>query len=200
MVYLQFIAALVHSVAWPVSAIVLAALFRIPLKELLLKLNRFQYGNVEIDFGRELAQIESYAKTLDLRPSTRPKSAAKLRTAEQTLDDAARLIDDFPEPALALAWTAIEEELMSAIMRLAASADYPPYNSSLKNMKLLREQGYIDGQIYQLLDRMRNLRDAAVHGGAVTTIGSDEAREFVSLAGAVLERLKRITRGDPNEA
>jgi len=78
-----------------------------PVKELLQNLNRFKYGKIEIDFRRELDHLETYAKSIDLKPA--PKSVSgEPRTAEQILNEAARLTTDFPEPAVGLGWTAIE--------------------------------------------------------------------------------------------
>jgi hypothetical protein len=57
--YLQFIASLIHSLAWPATIVALAAIFRKPLRDLLQHLDRFKYGKVEIDFRRELDQVEA---------------------------------------------------------------------------------------------------------------------------------------------
>jgi hypothetical protein len=187
--YLQFIASLIHSLAWPAAVIVLAALFRKPLKALLLNLSRFKYGNVEINFRHELAQIEAYAKTIDLKPVPRQISSEP-RTAEQILNEAARLIDDFPEPAIALAWTAVEHELKSAATRLGLPSDY---HSSGRYIDALQRHGYLDKETHEILRRIQNLRNMAVHGGAApATISSDEAREFVALTAAIVQRLKEI--------
>jgi uncharacterized protein YutE (UPF0331/DUF86 family) len=55
---------------------------------------------------------------------------------------------------------------MQAVMRLAISAAYPLHNSPLKSIALLHEHGYLDPETRELLNRMRNLRNVAVHAGS----------------------------------
>ncbi len=186
--YLQFIASLIHSLAWPAAVIVLAAVFRMPLRELLRNLSRFKYGKVEIDFRRELDQLEAFAKTIDLKPAPKQISAAP-RTAEQILNEAERLTADFPEPAVGLGWTAVEHELRAAATRLGLP---PDYQSPGRQIEELRKAGHFDSETYEILRRMRNLRNMAVHGAAPSRINSDEAREFLALAAGVVQRLKEI--------
>ena len=64
-------------------------------------------------------------------------------------------------------------------MRLAISPDYPVYNSSIKNIMSLREQGYLDRETCEILDGMRKLRNVAAHGAIERArILSNEAAEF----------------------
>ena len=187
--YLQFIASLIHSLAWPAAVIVLAAAFRKPLKELFQNLNRFKYGKVEIDFRRELDQLETYAKTIDLKPPPKQISAEP-RTAEQILNEAAQLTADFPEPAVALGWTAIEHELGAAMMRLGLRSDHP---SPSRQIEALRKDAHLDNETFEILQRMRNLRNMALHGGAIPGISSGEAVEFLAFAAGVVQRLQDIS-------
>lgn len=193
---LEFIASIVGSLAWPVAVVALVMLLREPMQKLLLDLRRFRYKEIEVDFGKEVRELEAKARTAGLKLPKPPelKSPGPKDTA-QIIADATRLAADFPEPAVGLAWTAVEHELVQAVMRLAISADYPPYNSPVKNINLLQEQGHIDADTRTLLDRMRNLRNAAVHSSrGMGPITPDEAREFIALSEAVTDQLKRITR------
>lgn len=93
-------------------------------------------------------------------------------------------------------WQVVENELMSAVMRLAISPDYPPYNSALKNAQRLKEENTIDEGTVELLSRMRTLRNMAMppsswHG----YITPGEAIEFLALARGVVEKLQAARRG-----
>lgn len=193
---LGFIASIIDSLAWPAAVVILVLILQSPLRKLLLHLTRFRYGDVEIDFGREVHKLEDRAKTAGLQLPERPaRPKTEIGDSTQIIADAERLAADFPEPAVGLAWTGVEHELMQAVMRLAISADYPPHGAPLKNIALLRDQGYLDDETRELLDRMRNLRNAAVHAARETSrISADEAREFIALAEAVTEKLKSLTR------
>jgi uncharacterized protein YutE (UPF0331/DUF86 family) len=190
---LQFIASLVNSLAWPIVVIVLVFILRAPLTTVLLTLTRLKYKDLELDFGRELKQLEKEARALDIAPKQLQKTAVK-REPRQFLEEAAQMADDFPEPAIAVASQAIEAELMTAVMRMGISPDYPPYNSALKNAQLLGEQNKIDSRTFELLNRMRMLRNSVTHGASRAAVKSHEAAEFVALARGVVEKLESVSR------
>jgi hypothetical protein len=165
--WLQFLASLVSSLAWPIAVIVFVILLRIPITRVLLTLTRLKYKELELDFGRELKQLEQEAKAINITPQ-QPKSIAPTkRDSLQLLEEATRLAQDFPESAVVVGWQAVEGELMSAVMRVRDSA--------LKNAQLLTDQNRIDDRTLAILDRMRILRNKVVH----RTYGDSPARDFV---------------------
>ena len=193
---LDFLSTIIASVSWPITIIVLVYLLRNPIGKLIPNIQRIRYGKVEFDFGIELQELEGKAKTAGLRihEGSLLRHAAP-RTAEDSIADAARLVEEFPEPAVGVAWLAVEHELSQAVGRLAISADYPPYNSAMRNIILLHECGYIDQETRGVLDRMRRLRNAAVHAiREHDEITAEQAREFVALAEAVARSIKEIER------
>ena len=193
---LDFLSSIVASLSWPIAIIVLVYLLRNPIGKLIPNLQRIRYGKVEFDFGVELQELEGKAKTAGLRihEGALHRHAAP-RTAEDSIADAVRLVEEFPEPAVGVAWLAVEHELSGAVGRLAISADYPAYNPAMRNIILLHEHGYIDEETRGVLDRMRRLRNAAVHAirdhDEITT---GQAREFVALAEAVARSIRDIER------
>lgn len=195
--WLTFISSVIGSLAWPVAAITAIYLLKKPLVSLLPNLRNLKYKDLELDFGTELKKVEVKAKQV-LPASTKPKAITKQareRDSSQIINEAKRLFEEFPEPSVALAWTAVEVELMEAISRTASSPDYPPYNSALKNAMYLSEAGYLAEDKIDLIKRMVNLRNMAVHGhkglGPVTV---DDAREFVALTEWLVKDLKEIKR------
>lgn len=193
---LQFIASLIDSLAWPGAVVILVLILQVPIRNLLRDLTRLRYGEMEMNFGREVQELEDRAKAAGLHVRELPvQPKPGIQDSAQIVADATRLVSEFPGPAVGLAWTAVEHELMQAVMRLGVSADYPPYNAPIKNIELLSKQGYLDVDSRGVLDRMRRLRNAAVHPSRGTTgISSDEAREFIALTEAVTEKLKSLER------
>lgn len=193
---LDFLSSIIASVSWPIAIIVLVYLLRSPIGKLIPNLQRIRFGKAEFDFGVELQELEGKAKTAGLRvhEGSLLRQAAP-RTAEDSIADAVRLVEEFPEPAIGVAWLAVEHELGQAVGRLAISADYPAYNSAMRNIILLNEHGYIDEETRGVLDRMRRLRNAAVHAvrdhDGITT---GQAREFVAVAEAVARSIREIER------
>ena len=194
--WLQFFASVLGSLAWPATAVALVVLLRVPVARVLLTLTKLKYKDLELDFGRELKQLEEQARVIEVRP-TQPKALPPTkRDPSDLLSEADRLAQEFPEPAVAVGWQAVEEELMSAVERLAISPDYPRHNSAMKNAELLRGQNEIDDTTLDVLNRMRNLRNMAVHGGnGQGRVTTNEAIEFIALARGVVEKLNSLTRG-----
>ena len=195
--WLQFFASVVGSAAWPATVLALIALLRAPVTRVLLTLTRLKYKDLELDFGRELKQLEQKAKAIEVKPQQSKAIPPAAKDSAQLLDEAERLAQDFPEPAVAVGWQAVENELMSAVMRLAISPDYPAHNSAMKNVELLLQQKAIDESTIDILKRMRNLRNMAVHGGhGLGNVTTDQAIEFIALARGVVEKLGGLRRAD----
>lgn len=194
--YLEFVTVVISALAWPIATIVLAFLVRSPLRLVLLSLTRLKYKDMEIDFGRELSRIEAEAKSIDLThtPVPEPHGHGPENSTER-LREAARLTNDFPEPAVALGWAAVEQELQAAAIRLRLAVDPGRSAAPLRIIPVLRADGYLDDRMNDILNRMRNLRNMAVHGSySGQPVTSDEAREFLALAGGVVERLKALRK------
>ena len=194
--YLQLIASIVDSLAWPVVFMWCAFIFRESIVALLEKLTHLQWGNLKLNFGRELQELEDKAEAAGLDVSEdMPRAEQGVQDSAQIVAEAMRLASEFQGSAVVLAWTAVEQELMQAVMRLAISPDYPPYNSAIKNIQLLHEQGYLDADNRGLLERMRRLRNAAAHPSrGITEISADDARKFVALTEAITDRIKSLKR------
>ena len=193
---LQLIASIIDSLAWPIAAVLIAFILRAPLRTLLGNLTRFRYGDVEINFGREVLELGDKAEAAGLYVSKdAPQTKQGLQDSAHIVADAMRLASEFQKSAVILAWTSVEQELMQAVMRLAISPDYPPYNASVKNIQLLHKEGYIDTDSRDLLDRMRRLRNAAAHPWrGITEISTEDARKFIALTEAITDRLKSLNR------
>ena len=193
--WLQFLASLIKSLAWPTTVVTLVVLFRAPVRRALLSLTHLKYKDLELDFEHELKQLEKEAMAVDITPQPPKRISLTKRDSSQLLQEAEALGQRFPEPAVAVAWQAVEDEMMQAVMRLAIVPDYPGHGSTFKNAELLRAQNAIDQRTFDLLNRMRNLRNMAVHGGhGATSITTDEALEFLALARGVVEKLQSLRR------
>lgn len=195
--WLSFFSSIIDSLAWPAAVIIIVLVLKKPLSTLLTMLRNLKFKDLELDFGKELKIIEDKAKQV-LSAETKPKVIREKpteRNSSQIIKEAERLFEEFPEPAIALAWSAVEVELIDAIMRTASSPDYPPHNSALKNAIYLEKAGYLETDKIELIKRMTNLRNIVVHGskgaGLVTV---HDAREFIALAEWLVKDLKEIKR------
>ena len=194
---LEFIASLIGSLAWPATAVTLAVIFRKPLGRVLLTLTALRFKDLELDFKREFSELEAAAKAVKLEaPEVEPKPIGPGQPVARRLEEEIEAVAAIsPAAAIPLAWSAVEAELMSAVQLLAVSPDYPPYNSAVQNLRLLREYAALDEDTYVVLDRMRQLRNRAVHGRMPPdTVSSHEAAEFGRFAQNVIGRLRALKR------
>src|SRR3546814_13991241 len=104
----QIIASLVESLAWPLTTLALFMLLRKPLTQILLTLTKLKYKDIELDFGRELRQITEEAMQVEVRPVPTPpiRAIGGPKVADELLEEAEKLSDEFPEPAVSVAWSA----------------------------------------------------------------------------------------------
>jgi uncharacterized protein YutE (UPF0331/DUF86 family) len=194
---LQFLAAIVAAIAWPATAITLVVLLRRPVSQILTTLTKLKYKDLELDFGRELKQLEKQAKAIEVVPS-QVRAVGGPKDPQELLSEAERLVEEFPEPAVAVAWSAVEDHLAQAAERLSGSTSHRRQPPS-RVIRSLLEGEAIDQQTVDLLKRMQNLRNAALHErwNAFGGISPDEAREFIALARGVNEKLECIGRRRP---
>jgi len=170
-------------------------LLRSPVSRLLLALTRLKYKELELDFGSELRDLkETSGKSIVIesvpqRSLPAPKDESKLHLIE-----AARLSPDFPEPAVAVGWRAVEDSLFNAVDRLGLAPSRTQVGPPIRNTELLAESGYLDSQTIDVVRRMRTLRNIAVHGGqGAGAVSTHDANEFIALASAVVKRLDGLT-------
>jgi hypothetical protein len=111
--FLTFIAAIVGSIAWPVSLLAALLMMRRPLAELLPGIHRLRYKDLEVDFGKKLEKIEAVMDTVEgaapkgelpaeVQPEPLPKTRAEL------LDKLAELS---PNAAILESWRSVERTL-----------------------------------------------------------------------------------------
>lgn len=158
---------------------------RDPLGRVLLTLSRVKYKDLEIDFGKELKEIEAAAKKIEIQPlPSRKLEPPKPKSAEELLDEADKLAGQFPEAAIAVAWSAIEYALKQLTERCSKDDEPVRASSPLRQISYLRHHGVLHSQELEVLNRMRMLRNEAIHKipGSLELISSNDATEYVALA------------------
>ena len=197
--YLEFFSSLIDSLVWPGAMLAFILVFKKPLSKILLTLTRVKYKDLQIDFEKELAQLESMEKEsrFALKPDqpdntlrVKPEGPAVVRS----LEDEIQLIAGIsPRVAIPLAWSAVESELMSAVMRFKVSPDYPPYNSGLRNAQYLRDAELINPNTVSIVEKLRRLRNKVLHNTELSTaITTEQAMEYSKLAQNVIGELISI--------
>jgi hypothetical protein len=195
---LSFISSLIGSLSWPIAIIVLVLVFRKPLSKIIegVHLKRIKRGDFEIDFDRELSELKNRVKEIQVPEHNRGNlSLVNEIKIPSAADDQIELISQInPSAAIALAWSNVEKELQSTILRIAISPDYPLYNSALKNIQLLKESNCIDANTFNVLNKLRQLRNEAVHSMYDSRMTVADVEEYNQLAKIILEKLKSLKK------
>ena len=180
---------MVRALAWPATAFVLVLLLRKPIAELIPLLTRLKYKDLELEFGRRVAEVKAEASE-ELPP---PKPPAALEAAEeQTLLELAKLS---PRAAVTEAWRQAEVAAIDAARRNDIYLSPSEVTSPVRVLRSLERHGVIDAGKLGLMHDLRGLRNQAVHSPdfAVSTAA---ALEYVQLARRVVDFLKVARRGD----
>jgi uncharacterized protein YutE (UPF0331/DUF86 family) len=163
-----FIANIIDSLAWPAVVLFLVLLLRNQLAGLISRLLSLKWGGVEVSFKEILEEAREI--TEEIREEAPPKVAPP-QPEDDTLMHLART---HPRLAVLDAYSLIEQVIK-------ANADKLPHRKGTKTyMSLLRRKGLLNDDAYLLFDKLRQIRNAVVHG--YPSITEDEAAEYVGQA------------------
>jgi hypothetical protein len=188
---LEFVKALV----WPLTALMLALLFRTPISAVLTRLRKAGFpGGVSIELQEEIQEAKLLAKQVEAQPTpaNRPKRSAVPQTEANArmislglkptgsgLDMSYYREIAQSDPTLALAGLRIELEVL--INNLAAGFKLEPRRrepvSSL--LKRLREHNSVTSEQVDLARKIFAICGKAIHGQAVT---QEEAFDVIDAA------------------
>jgi uncharacterized protein YutE (UPF0331/DUF86 family) len=192
---LEFISSVVHTLTWPIIVLIIIFTLKKPLSQLLLSLSKFKYNNLEMDFGKELNKLEKTLEEHNEYEEHIDESNNTAGTKKENESEILSIAEIHPSAAITVAWTMVEKEIVNIINNLAISPDYPPYNSALKNINLLKENKYIDTATYELINEFRHLRNKVSHahsdGEQITYL---EAVKYYELANKIIKKLREIKR------
>lgn len=188
---LEFTASIVETMVWPIIVLIIIFILKNPLSHLILGLSKFKYNDLEMNFGKELSKLE---KTIGGGKEHIDNNSMVVNRSDEE-NEILSIAEIHPSAAIIVTWAMVEKEIISTINRLSISPDYPPYNSALKNINLLKENRYIDTATYELITEFRVLRNKSAHlhndGEKIKYL---EAVKYYELAIKITKTLREIKR------
>ncbi len=185
----------VRVLAWPITVLVLALIFRAPLRAILSRLRKAGLpGGVSIDFQEQILEAKQLSERVEALPppAERPKPPAiplteanarmisvGLRPTASGLDLAYYREIAQNDPTLALAGLRIELEVMAN--NIAVGFKLTPHKNEPLNSLLSRltAKGAITSEQLELTRKILSLCNQAIHGRTVT---KEEAEEVIDAA------------------
>jgi hypothetical protein len=183
--WLQFIADVIKSLvslAWPAALVTAVWLFREKLTEL-MPLLRLKYKDIDVSFRLDQAEKEAEALSPPV-PNDTPEP-----TPEET-DKFNRLVRISPSSAIAEKSREVEAALAEFGSAIELKERQPL--GWVGWTRILRKHELIDSATAGLLDDLRSVRNAAVHGGR-TELSADDAYRFGALADKLITSLKQAS-------
>jgi len=183
--WLTFIASMVGSLAWPIAAVSVVLVLRRALNRLLPELNRVKYKDLELEFGKEVAQARV---EIEAAPTTRqlPESTARPPLKQPYFETLAEVS---PRAALLEAWLPFEV----AASRIGETLALSQPGRAIQMPRLiegLTREGILTDDEARAIARLRALRNKVVHAPVVDLSPQDVAA-YAGLLQEVTEAMER---------
>ncbi|MDU0742736.1 hypothetical protein ACM74J_14690 [Pseudomonas aeruginosa] len=179
--WMQFLAAVISSVAWPAAVVVILTMLRKPIGDLLPLIEKFKYKDIEVNLRKQLEaardQVESVVADEPVADIPEPP------TSFQNLAKAD------PRAAVLSAWLPVESELFN----FASAVGYEtsrkePIHRVIRN---LEQMGLLDRTVAGSLDKLRIVRNDAVHLSE-RQVSYEEAMNMAELCEWTRSQLQRL--------
>jgi hypothetical protein len=182
--WLAFIAAVVGSLAWPLTIVTVVLIFRRQLLKVAPWLREVEVGNVKMKFAEQLAKAATVAD--DIQPQPNAVQSAELPAA--ALDRDLLVAEHAPKALVIESWMTVEQALERAAEHLKTGSVVLRLPPTRRVLESLQEQGSITTATAQTIKYLRELRNQAAHtpNFAITT---EQALEYTRLARKVVEAL-----------
>jgi hypothetical protein len=188
---LAFIAKLVGSLAWPAAVILIVFMCRRALAHLIPGLQRIKYKDIEVEFGRQLAEARGELSPV-LSAKSLPEPQADKKALPQAPTSRARyfqsLAEVSPLAAILEAWLGFELAANAAVEFLGLTRDGRPL-SMQGLLAVLHQQELITSPELDALTRLRALRNNVVHGPE-PDLSTDLIAEYATLLGRITEDMQ----------
>ena len=170
---------LIKALIWPVATIWLGYMFRHEVRQLLDRVSKLKYKDMEADFEKSLAEAESNAKKIT--QSNTEDGPRNLSQKEQLL----RISEISPRAAVVEAWTLIET---SATKNGLVSGTVIPRTNAKMIIDCLDSSGKFSPYSLALINQLRQIRNKATHmpDFSVTQLEAERYLDLAVKASAVI--------------
>jgi len=190
----------VKALAWPVSTLAIALIFRREIRAIIARIRKAALpGGVSIDFEEQINETKELATRIEATPppptrqqtAVLPLTEANSRMITLGLTPTPSGLDlsyyrsiAARDPALALAGLRIELEILIRNLAKGFKIDVATYESPSRVLKRLLDASAVTQDQFTLGKRVLSLANQAVHG---RTVSRGEAEEIMDAAQALVD-------------
>lgn len=192
--WLDFIASLIGSLAWPLVILALAILYRGPITYVLKNLREAKWGGNSVTIGMQIDEAEEAAREVEaVVPSeavdTTPINAHEEQEELSTQKN--RMLAQEPGLMVLQQWAMIESKLAEiSAPHFRLDEQHRPANAMRITRELAR-RGLIPSEVVDLIGELRHIRNSVAHG-QYATVSRLDALRFVELSQRVQQLLAAV--------
>jgi len=179
---------ILEAIKWPLTVVVVSLIFRRPISNMIAKLAKLRYKDLELWFKKELDELELKVQET---PSQQKSSLSEKYSPElkAELENLRTIASISPRAAIVEAWRKVEMETQSAAKRL----DIPVLGkiAGTQTFEKLVSYKVIDPDMLSIYSNIRKLRNKAAHATDFD-LNYEEGIRYVELALWLAERLRQI--------
>ena len=177
---LAFVADLIHSLAWPLVALLIAWRLHRPIEQLIPLLTSIKYKDWQFTFGKGLTAAEALANSLPADGTREAKSLVAAKPGLPSLGPVSA------RAGMENAWTSLEHAVADYAKAQHVSAGFLRQHDSSELIKRLEDAGAVSSEQALLFATLKGLRDAA-QSSFIDGPSVDDAVKY----GVLSERLSR---------
>lgn len=185
MSWLDFIARMTGSLAWPMVAVVVVLILRKPIITMLTTgpLKRIKAGPLEVEIDRGLAETEAALEASGASPPPMSEGSVQWELAVE--------VERAPAIAVLQAYTSLERELREIAQSL--DLDLPGHASAVRMAQVLAKRQVISAATATAVESLSVLRNLVAHGRE-REVTKEQAAEYLALCDATLFAVRQNHR------
>ena len=185
--WLQFISSIIGSLVWPATIIAGFFILKAYLPAIFPFIERLKYKDFEVEFRKSVKELAEKSQTALPAPDDEQTVAPRNRLYS--------LAELSPRSAILEAWLQVETAAAEAIQ--SKSPEHTGKSRMLAPLRLgemLNRSQIINNAQREIFNRLRDLRNKAVHIGDAT-FNPIEVTEYIDLASSLASQIRRGTYG-----
>jgi hypothetical protein len=186
--WLEFLASVIGSLAWPAAIAFIVYLLREPIRKVIPGLRKFGFAGLEAEFGERVQEAAVMAASTQTLADVTPGTALVTELGPE--------IATAPRAAVIEAWLAVERELEALAERVDIDRRADHRWTPAPLVRELVGQEVLDPITASVILDLRNARNLAAHDQSFE-LEHDEVVNYVKLAGRVSAALRAARRNGP---
>ena len=196
----SLVSSLIQSLAWPITALVIAFLFKGPISDLLGRLKEVKLNHFRAKFIRDLNQAKEVVHDSlpsDPTVSTPAGMEASVIPIPWLESNLRLLLDTYPSAAILLAWSGLEREIRQAAVRVDPSLPAASKINERIALATLVKRNIISDAVVDVVDTLRGGRNEVMHEpGSGSPLERDVTMRYSELAFALINHLRKSHAAD----